>query len=76
MLGWILLMAVTVSHAPCFVDITGKAAVIPVCSTAACGSLFACRDALTEGCGQLSSFAAEAGMSSRHRLCVKGKVTH
>jgi hypothetical protein len=42
MLGWMLLMAVTVSHALCFVDITGKAALIPVCSTAACGSLFAC----------------------------------
>lgn len=47
MLGWMLLMAVTVSHALCFVDITGKAAVIPVCSTAACGSRFACTETLS-----------------------------
>ena len=46
MLGWIRSMAVMVSQVPNLVDMTGKAAVKPVSSTAACGALFACGQAL------------------------------
>ena len=46
MLGCIRSMAVIVSQVPNLVDMTGKAAVKPVSSMAACGALFACGHAL------------------------------
>ena len=46
MLGCIRSMAVMVSQVPNLVDMTGKAAVKPVSSMAACGALFACQQAL------------------------------